>query len=191
MPPTHLFEQMAVLDTRARAAAMRRDVAKTKRYLAMIEKIAGELRPFMVATQPEQAVRKIDESRTQAQSARLARAGGNDAALIDVLRRVAVEADRSLAGEGTASGILLHEEIADALLRLKRPADAMAEYELVVRRHPGRARSMLGAARAAAQAGNQVASHDWYRQLLKLWSEADENTEGLEEARKALNTAIQ
>jgi TolA-binding protein len=80
----------------------------------------------------------------------------------------------------------MHEEIADTLMRLARPKDAAAEYALVIKSHPGRARALLGAARAAARTGAKDDARAAYRQLLDLWSGADEGTDGLAEARKAV-----
>ena len=65
------------------------------------------------------------------------------------------------------------------------PDEALAEYRFVLANHAGRARSLLGAARAAAKTGDAAASRDFYRKLVGVWSEADEGTEGLSEARQA------
>ncbi|MEO7730127.1 MAG: hypothetical protein ABIY55_04085, partial [Kofleriaceae bacterium] len=53
-------------------------------------------------------------------------------------------------------------------------------------KHPGRARSVLGAARAAAKLGDATTARTRYQQLVELWSAADEGTAGLAEARSAV-----
>ncbi|HEY0993470.1 MAG TPA: tetratricopeptide repeat protein, partial [Kofleriaceae bacterium] len=80
----------------------------------------------------------------------------------------------------------LLEEIADTMMRLGRPKDAVAEYALVIKNHPGRARALLGAARAAVRLGARDDARTAYRRLLELWSAADEGTDGLAEARAAV-----
>jgi tetratricopeptide (TPR) repeat protein len=184
-PPLALFEQRAVLNARARAAAMRRDMAATKRFLAERAALDERLRPFFAAAQPAQAAR-LDQERAVSDAAMLARARGDDRALLAPLRRQAESSRAEFAAEGTPGGSLAQEELADALLRLRRPAEALTAYQEVISEHPGRARALLGAARAAAQTGQPEAARVWYEKLAAVWSEADPETEGLAEARAAL-----
>ena len=51
---------------------------------------------------------------------------------------------------------------------------------------PDVARSLLGAARAAAQSGNQAAATAAYTTLLEQWKQADEGLAELREAREYL-----
>jgi len=46
------------------------------------------------------------------------------------------------------------EQLADMLFELKRPADALAEYEATLKANPGRLNALRGAAAAAAKAGD-------------------------------------
>ena len=51
------------------------------------------------------------------------------------------------------------------LLRLGRPAEALAEYRAGMRREPGRYRTLEGAVRAAAAAGDRTAQQQYQREL--------------------------
>lgn len=184
--PTHLFEQLSVLDARARAAAMQRDLARTKRFLAEQDAVREKLRPYLLSMQPREVVARMDDAHARRRQQLLARAAGNDRALVEALRRSAADAEQDTSGESNPSGFLVNEELGDALLRLERPKEAAEEYALALRKHPGRARSLLGAARAAARSGDAQAARQRYQQLLGLWSAADEGTEGLAEARAAV-----
>ena len=182
--PTALFEQRAVLATRARAAAMQQDLAGVKKLLAERDAVDAKLRPFLEKTQPKELIESGDELRGFVRAALEARARGDDRALVAALAPLAKDQTTEFTGEGTAGGVLHREDRAGAMLRRKDAKGALAEYRGILVDHPGRARSLLGAARAARQAGDLVAMRDFYRQLLDVWSEADDATDGLAEARK-------
>lgn len=182
--PGDLIEQRAVLGARAQAAAMRKDPATLRRVLDQRDAVDARLHPFLVATQGKEFVASTDALRGQVRAALLARARGDDRALVAALKPLAADQDTEFTGEGTAGGLLQHESIAEALLRLGDAKQALAEYRFVLGRHAGRARSLLGAARAAARAGDDAASRDYYRKLVAIWSEADDGTEGLAEAKR-------
>jgi hypothetical protein len=184
--PTELFEQRAVLGTRSQAAAMRHDPALLGRLLDQRDAVDAKLHPFLVATQPKEFVDSADKLRGLVRKALVARARADDRGLVAALRPLAVDQDQEFTGEGTAGGSLHHEDIADALLRLGDPAQALAEYRVVLAQHAGRGRSLLGAARAAAKLHDEAASHELYRKLLAVWSEADDSTPGLAEAQKSV-----
>jgi len=183
--PGELLERRAVLGTRAQAAAMRKDLAGLQRILDQRDAVDAELHPFLVATQPKELVVRTDGLRRLVRDALVARARGDDRALVAALRPLAADQDQDFIGEGTAGGLLHHEAIAEALVRLGQPAQALAEYRVVLTNHPGRARSLLGAARAAAKAGDAATSRELYGKLVAVWSEADDGTDGLAEARRA------
>jgi carboxylesterase type B len=60
------------------------------------------------------------------------------------------------------------ELLADMLLELGRPADALAEYQVALTREPNRYRSVYGASRAAAAAGDRAAQAKYSQQLASL-----------------------
>ena len=72
-------------------------------------------------------------------------------------------------------------------MRAGKPAEAAEQFKTALLRQPNRARSFLGAARAAAQTGNQAAALTAYATLLEQWKQADEDLLELREARDYLN----
>jgi len=184
--PLELVEQLQVLGARARAAAVQRDAEKTRRYVHDLEATNDKLRAFLLTVQPPELVARLDATAARKRQALVARAAGDDRALLEVLRQSLVDDEESTGGEADPSGFVLHEEIADTMMRLGRAKDAAAEYALVIKNHPGRARALLGAARAAVRLGAKDDARTAYRRLLELWSAADEGTDGLAEARAAV-----
>lgn len=182
--PTALFERRAVLGTRAEAAAMRRDRAQLEKLLAERDAVDAQLHAFLVATQGEKFVASVDSLRGQVRAALEARARGDDRGLVDLLRPLATDQETTFTGEGMTGGILRSEQIADELLRIGKAREALAQYRAVLARHAGRARSLLGAARAAMRTGDATSAHDYYKQLLNIWGEADPDTDGLDEVKR-------
>ena len=79
-----------------------------------------------------------------------------------------------------------HELFGEILLRAGKPEAALDQFKTALLREPNRARSLLGAARAAAQAGDQSASASSYKKLLEQWQQADDGLPELQEARDYL-----
>jgi hypothetical protein len=184
-PPFALFERRAALSARLRAAAMQRKLPEATRLMAEQKALEAELRPFMLAGLGPEGVAEEEKRNAQSDTAMMARARGDDRALLAALEPIAERAKHEFAAEGTAGGILAQEEIGDVLLRLGRNREALAAYEQVLARHAGRAHSLLGAARAAARTGQADAARGFREKLLAVWSEADASTPGLDEAKRA------
>ena len=81
-----------------------------------------------------------------------------------------------------------HELFGEILLRAGKPTEAAEQFKTALLRQPNRARSLLGAARAAAQSGNHAAATAAYTTLLEQWKQADENLPELREAREFLKS---
>ncbi len=80
----------------------------------------------------------------------------------------------------------------EVLLFLDRPKKAQHQFERALFRHPNRARSVLGLARAAAQSGHIQATRQAYANFLTIWKHADPDLPELREAKQFLqNTALQ
>ncbi len=60
------------------------------------------------------------------------------------------------------------EMLADLLLELKRPTEALAEYKLVLKDYPNRFDALFGAARSAEAAANPQLARGFYSQLVKV-----------------------
>ena len=82
-----------------------------------------------------------------------------------------------------------HELFGEILLRAGKPAEAAEQFKVALQRQPNRARSLLGAARAAAQAGNQSGALTAYATLIEQWKQADASLLELREARDYLKQA--
>lgn len=82
-----------------------------------------------------------------------------------------------------------HELFGEILLRAGKPAEAAEQFKIALLRQPNRARSLLGAARAAAQSGNQSGALTAYAALIEQWKQADAGLVELREARDYLKQA--
>jgi hypothetical protein len=87
----------------------------------------------------------------------------NDEALQE-MRAVADRQDK--VGKGEVE-IPAREMLADMMLELNRPEQALAEYELSMKTDPGRFNGLSGAARAAAAAHQTEKANSYNAQLLK------------------------
>ena len=78
------------------------------------------------------------------------------------------------------------EMLGEMLLEANRPADALAEFEVAMKKEPGRFRALLGAARAAEAAGDRSKSRGYFAQLVKQWAMADSDSAELARVKQAL-----
>jgi tetratricopeptide (TPR) repeat protein len=75
-----------------------------------------------------------------------------------------------------------HELFGEILLRAGRPEEAARRFATALFRHPDRARSLLGAARAAARSGDTRGAADLYSEFLHQWRHANARLPELSEA---------
>ncbi|MGH8685970.1 MAG: tetratricopeptide repeat protein [Nitrosospira sp.] len=81
-----------------------------------------------------------------------------------------------------------HELFGEILLQADRPAEAEKQFETALLRHTNRARSLLGAARAAARQEDREGAISAYSQFVHQWQQSDGGPELLE-ARNYLKQA--
>jgi tetratricopeptide (TPR) repeat protein len=62
-----------------------------------------------------------------------------------------------------------HELLGEVLLEVGKPADAAVAFDACLTRMPNRARSLMGAARAHAAAGNKDLAAERYKTLMSFW----------------------
>ena len=74
---------------------------------------------------------------------------------------------------------------ATCFLELKRPAEALKEFEASQIREPNRFHGFAGAARAAAESGNSAKAKQYYTRLIELVGKGDSRPE-LEQAKAFL-----
>jgi len=82
-----------------------------------------------------------------------------------------------------------HELFGEILLRAGKAEAAAAQFKTALQRQPNRARSLLGAARAAAASGDQRGAMSAYARLSEQWQQADKGLPELREAQDYLKQA--
>jgi len=106
-------------------------------------------------------------------------AAGNSDDAVRLLRAVADNQDKVGKGE---TELPVREMLADMLLDLQRPQEALTEYTISLRTDPNRFNGLYGAAQAATQAQQKEKAGIYYTQLLK-------NCEGIQSDRPELAEA--
>ena len=112
-----------------------------------------------------------------------------DAAEAEKLLREAADLEDRMGGHPVTPGQVLpaREQLGELLAELKRPADALAEFENSLKNYPNRFNAHIGAARAAEQAGKPDSAREHYRHATDLAAEGDGRREELAEARAFLS----
>jgi hypothetical protein len=115
---------------------------------------------------------------------------GNIKAAIEIMNKAASRVDAMPPPPGPPPLIKpVHELFGEILLRADRPKDAAEQFAESLSRHPNRARSLLGAARAFAQSGNTQRASQFYAQLARQWQDAEPQLPELHEARNYASRA--
>src|SRR5882762_3308990 len=86
----------------------------------------------------------------------------------DALQELRAAADHQDKNGGESVGIPAREMLADMLLELKRPAEAIAEYKTDLKNSPNRFDSLLGAARSAQATGDTGGAQSFYAKLAQV-----------------------
>jgi tetratricopeptide (TPR) repeat protein len=117
----------------------------------------------------------------------LAHAEGKDEEALAGMRK-AVDLEASMDKHPVTPGAIVpsRELLADLLLELNQPAEALAAYEQTLTTEPNRFRSVYGAAKAAEGTGDAAKARSYYQQLADLGSHADTDRPELVEARARL-----
>ncbi|WP_241239122.1 hypothetical protein [Burkholderia stagnalis] len=109
-----------------------------------------------------------------AASAWLAHARGNDPEALKQMRSAADLEDGSEKHVAMENRLYpMRELLGDMLLDLKRPADALKEYEASMQATPSRLRGLYGAAKAADLAQDKRKAQRYYEKLVALTQNAD------------------
>jgi tetratricopeptide (TPR) repeat protein len=103
-----------------------------------------------------------------------------------LMRQAADMEDRSDKNIVTPGRLLpARELLGDMLMELKRPAEALKEYETSQKREPNRCRGLWGAGQAAAQSGNRDKARHYFSKLIESAGSGDLRPE-MEKARRYL-----
>jgi tetratricopeptide (TPR) repeat protein len=154
---------------RALGSARSGDVASARTAVGELQKLIARLTDAKESYWAEQVT-----IQHLGASAWLALAEGKSAEALEAMRSAAEREDRT-DKNAISPGPLApaHELLGDMLLELKRPKDALAEYQKTMTREPNRFRALAGAAAAAAQAGDHAASRKYSRELITICAKAD------------------
>jgi tetratricopeptide (TPR) repeat protein len=155
----HRFPNAMIYFARAIGAARGGKVEDARADVAEIEKI----RLSLVADKKDEAADGVARMGKEA-GAWLALAEGKGDSGVKALRAVSDEEDAEGAEQ---AGIPAREMLADLLLQLNRPEEALAEYQASLQSNPGRFDGLAGAGLAAEKLGKQHESDMYYGQLLK------------------------
>jgi len=117
----------------------------------------------------------------------LAHVQGDDKGAVE-LARAAADLDATMDKHPATPAAVLpaRELLADLLLELDRPGEALTAYEQSLRSEPNRFRSILGEARAARRSGDLALSRESYQKLVALSTSAVSERPELLEAKAFL-----
>jgi tetratricopeptide (TPR) repeat protein len=76
-----------------------------------------------------------------------------------------------------------YELLGEIQLQAGNAKEAAKQFDISISRHTNRARSLLGAARAASASGDKEKAKDWYAKFLAIWAKADNSLSELAEAK--------
>jgi tetratricopeptide (TPR) repeat protein len=86
----------------------------------------------------------------------------------EALQELRAAADHQDKNGGESVSVPAREMLADMLLELKRPADALPEYKTVLKNSPNRFNGLLGAARSAQATGDAGGAQSFYAKLAEI-----------------------
>src|SRR6185369_898152 len=157
----------------------------TARSIAELQTIRKQLSDAGDAYAAKSA--EIMEPETSAASAA---AKSNYTEAIDMMKR-ATAIEEEMSPPSGPPGLIKpsHELFGEILLSANRPKEAAQQFEKALLRQPNRARSLLGAARAAAGAGDTRAALEAYSKVVRQWNQADASLPERREAQDYLKQA--
>jgi hypothetical protein len=158
-------------------SAHSRQAERAHQAFRELERMAAEL-----SKDDRAAVRDVQE---QMASVRpwVEYADGKSAQALKSLRRLAL---KDQAVSEISEGVPEREMLADLLLELARPEEALLEYQAELKINPGRFNSLYGAAQAAERAGKKEQANAYYTQLVSNCDGARPERHELEQARAAI-----
>jgi hypothetical protein len=128
---------------------------------------------------PDKSIRQLEAE------AWVAFAEGKSDEAVTTLRAAA---DREDADGVDSLAMPAREMLADLLLELKQPAEALAEYKSALKNSPNRFDSLFGAGRAAQLAGDSAGANSYYSRLMEISAPSADRAE-LAEAKSYLARA--
>ena len=180
-PSKYPYTEAMTYFARALGAARSGDAASAQNE---VERIA-QLRDSLKAAKNEYWATEVEVMRLSSLAwTSLAQKKSDDA--LALMREAADIEDKSEKNIVTPGRLLpARELLGDMLMELKRPAEALKEYEASQVREPNRYRGLYGAAQAAAQSGNRDKARQYFSKLIELAGSGDLRPE-MENARRYL-----
>ena len=180
-PSTFPFTEAMTHFTRALGAGRSGDPAAAQTDVERLAALRDELR----AAKSEYWGNEVEVMRLASLAwIALAQKKTNDA--LALMRQAADIEDKSEKNIITPGRLVpARELLGDMLMVLKRPAEALKEYEASQQREPNRYRGLYGAGQAAAQSGNRDKARHNFSKLIELAGSGDSRPE-TEEARRYL-----
>src|SRR5574341_16793 len=168
-PSKYPYTEAMTHFARALGAARSGDPASAQKD---VERIA-QLRDMLKAAKNEYWATEVEVMRLAGSAwTSLARKNGDEA--LGLMRQAADMEDKSEKNIVTPGRLLpARELLGDMLLELKRPAEALKEYEASQQRESNRYRGLYGAGQAAAQAGNRDKARHHFSKLIELAGSGD------------------
>jgi hypothetical protein len=145
-------------------AARSGDAAAAKQEVAALEKIVAALKAQNDAYWPT-----VVEAQRMAITAWVAHLEGRHADAMRIAREAA-DQEELVEKHPVTPGPLIpaRELLGDILMLHKQPAAALEAYEATLKKEPNRARTLVGAARAAKAAGKEDAARKYYKAVVSL-----------------------
>jgi tetratricopeptide (TPR) repeat protein len=183
-PSRYPFTEAITYSARAIGAARSGDAEAAARELAEIEKRAEALK----AAKNIYWSTEVDVMRLSA-AAWLAYAQGKGEEALTLMRQAADMEDHNEKHIVTPGRVLpARELLGDMLMELKRPSDALQEYEQSQRREPDRLRGLYGAAKAAEAVGDKAKATRYFRRMAQIARGGDGERSELKEMKQYLSS---
>jgi tetratricopeptide (TPR) repeat protein len=166
-PSKFPFTEALTHFARALGAARSGDPAAAQKDVERIVALRDELKAVNKAGNNEYWAKEVEVMRLVSVAwVALAQKESNDA--LALMRQAADIEDKSEKNIVTPARLLpARELLGDMLMELKRPAEALKEYEVSQQREPNRYRGLYGAGQAAAQSGNRDKARHYFSKLIE------------------------
>ena len=163
-PSSFPFSEALTHFARALGAARSGDAVSAEKSVQEL----ARLRDALKAAKSEYWATEVEVSRLGAAAWTALTQGKRDEAL-GLMRSAADIEDKNEKHIVTPGRIVpARELLGEMLLELKRPAEALAEFEASQRREPDRFRGLYGAAQAATQSGDTAKAKRYYGRLIEI-----------------------